>query len=142
MPQNHSFNKNLNVDLQQNNRSQSNLSDRVQCNFELSQSQPILDDTTNYELSITRFNIETTGLPVFIPTMNNSESETAYVISFQYGGMMYKQSVMFSPQNLKPLSVEEYFYIYNYNYFIRLLNITMETLVNSTGLNISTFDTR
>ena len=93
-------------------------------------------------MSITRFNIETTGLPVFIPTMKDSESETIYVISFQYGGMMYKQSVMFSPQNLKPLSVEEYFYIYNYNYFIRLLNITMETLVNSTGLNISTFDTR
>jgi hypothetical protein len=40
---------------------------------------------------------------------------------------------MFSPQNLKPVSAEEYFYIYNYNYFIRLLNKTMETLVTTTG---------
>ena len=79
-----SFNKNLNVDMLQNNKIQTDKSERVQCKFELSQSQPILESTTNYELSITRFNIQTVGLPVFIPTMIDS-SETIYNISFEKG---------------------------------------------------------
>ena len=53
---NHSFNRNLTVDLLQNNRIQNSKSGRVQCKFELSQSQPMLENTTNFELSITRFN--------------------------------------------------------------------------------------
>ena len=119
---NHSFNKNLNVDLLQNNRIQNSKSGRVQCKFELSQSQPMLENTTNFELAITRFNIQTSGLPVFIPTMNNSASETVYFISFQYNGIIYNQPVMFSPQILNPVTPEEYFYVYNHSYFINLSN--------------------
>ena len=95
---NHSFNKNLNADFLPNNRSQNNKSERVQCKFELSHSQPILENTTKFESSITRFNIQTCGLPVFIPSVNNSSSETVYVISFQNNGIVYNQPVMFSPQ--------------------------------------------
>ena len=135
---NYSFHRNLNVDLLQNNKIQTNISNRVQCKFELSQSQPILENTTNYELSITRFNIQTDGLPLFIPTMVDS-SETIYIISFEKDGIFYSQPVMFSPQNLNPVTPEEYYYIYNYSFFINLLNETFKTLANM--LDVSNYPT-
>ena len=99
---NHSFNKNLIVDLLQNNRIQTDRNNRVACKFELSQSQPILENTTNFELSVTRFNIQTIGLPIFIPTMK-SANETIYIISFEKDGITYNENVIFIPQNLNPI---------------------------------------
>ena len=130
---NQSFNRNLTVDLLQNNKIQTDRNNTVQCKFELSQSQPILDDTTNFELSVTRFNIQTIGLPVFIPTMK-SLNETIYVISLEKNGIFYSESVVFFPQNLNPSEPDEYYYIYNYCFFINLLNQTLITLCNRIGV--------
>ena len=131
---NQSFNKNLTVDLLQNNKIQTDRNNKVQCKFELSQSQPILENTTNFELSVTRFNIQTISLPVFIPTMK-SVNETIYKISLEKNGIFYSESVVFTPQNLNPVVPEEYYYIYNYCFFINLLNQTLISLCNKIGVS-------
>jgi hypothetical protein len=64
-------------------------------------------------------------------------SETIYIISFEKDGVFYDQPVMFSPQNLNPVTPEEYYYIYNYNFFINLLNETFKTLTNMLGVTDS-----
>jgi hypothetical protein len=69
---------------------QNNSHPRIQ--FFESRSIPILNDTSNYRMSITRFALNTQLLPVFIPSMQSiSSSQTIYSISMTYGNNVFQQ---------------------------------------------------
>lgn len=102
-------------------------------NFFQSRSQPILQDTTNYFLSIIRFQCNTSTLPVFIPVMKNGSSqETAYSITMAYNGKYYQQYMQFIPQNVGKAD-EERLFVYNFKHVIYLIHKCSKSCLQ--GLN-------
>jgi hypothetical protein len=111
------------IDLLISNVVQTTTNQRVELKFFESRSQPIIKDTTGYRLSIVRFSINTETLPIFIPTMlNNDNQTTIYSITMEYNGQYYQKYMLFSPQNLNPIDIDEYFYVYSYQYLMYLVN--------------------
>jgi hypothetical protein len=109
------------IDLLLSNSVQTQANQRVAINFKQNVSQPILNSTNGYQLSIIRFSLNTETLPVFIPTMQN-KTTTIYSITMEYNGQQYQKFMEFAPQNLNPVDADEYYYIYNYQYLIYLVN--------------------
>jgi len=100
----------------------------------------ILTNTQDYEIAIENFKVDTKTLPSFIPTIRQNEtSSTIYKVCIEYlepvSGVRYlgTQNVIFEPQD-KTKSVPPllqtgypnygtgYYNIYNYEWFIVLLN--------------------
>jgi hypothetical protein len=61
----------------------------------------------------------------------NDNQTTVYSITMEYNNVAYQQYMLFSPQNLNPVSGDEYFYIYNYKYLIYLVNQTIINCLNN-----------
>ena len=112
------------------------------CRFSETRSTPILDgNTSDYFVSIIRFNIQTgSSLPVFIPRIETGQDDinkTVYKITLKRGNVSVTQSVMYTPTNLtatlpaKPTVTQDlsssYYYIYNYQDFISIINDTFAT---------------
>lgn len=133
-------NQDVYIDLLLTNSIQTNSNHRVSLNFMQNQSQPILKSTNGYKLSIIRFALNTETLPVFIPTMQ-SKDETIYSITMTYNGVSYQQFMQFEPQNLNPVDIDEYYYVYNYQFLIYLMNKCLiscfENLAKLTILSIT-----
>lgn len=109
------------VDLLMSNPIQTKANERVQVQFNQSQSQAILPNTNGYKLAIIRFSLNTETLPIFIPTMQNTNT-TVYSITMAYNGSHYQQFMQFVPQNLNPVDSDERYYVYSYQYLIYLVN--------------------
>jgi len=109
------------VDLLLTNSVQTHANQRVAINFMQNQSQPILRSTNGYQLSIIRFSLNTETLPVFIPVMQSTNT-TIYSFTMEINGKQYQQFMAFEPQNLNPQDPDEYYYIYNYQFLIYLVN--------------------
>jgi hypothetical protein len=111
--------------------------------FMETRSIPILKSTEDYDLSITRFQLSTTCLPVVRPTIQPNQTDlnlTAYVISmaYAYDGVdyTYSQNVRFVPQNLSagiPVAPSMtlsglqdnstgYYNLYSKEYFVAMIN--------------------
>nr|WPF46697.1 MAG: putative minor capsid protein [Lake Baikal virophage 9] len=107
----------------------------------------ILDTPKNYYMSIIRFSLDTSSLPVFLPTITPSQSNpnlTIYSVSMSYGNYVSQAYIQFIPQDQTqstpppPSSNSNgyqtfvpYYYIYNYTYFIKLINTALTTCFNS-----------
>ncbi len=121
-----SENKDIYVDLLCSNQRQSNYNTKTQIQFNQQQSQPILNNTNGYKLSIIRFYLNTDLLPVFIPTLLNPVTDKVaciYSFTMEYLGVMYQQYLQFVPQNTSVSSSEtDYYYVYNYQYVVYLIN--------------------
>jgi len=109
------------IDLLLSNSIQTHSNSRVAVSFSQSQSQPVLKSTNGYKLSIIRFSLDTQTLPIFIPTMQSKDT-TIYSISMTLNGVTIQKFMKFEPQNLNPVDIDEYYYIYNYQYLIYLVN--------------------
>jgi hypothetical protein len=93
----------------------------VAVNFMQNQSQAIIKSTNGYKLSIIRFALNTETLPIFIPTMQ-SKNGTIYSITMELNGLSTQLFMQFEPQNLNPGDPDEYYYVYNYQFLIYLVN--------------------
>ena len=113
-------------------------------------NNPYLNAPENYFLSVVRFSIQTPSLPIFIPLIQTGQPDpnlTIYSVSMSYevGGnnLVYQAFMNYSPQNLflpipsPPLVNQdvstEYYFIYSYQYFIKMVNDTLSACL--TGLN-------
>lgn len=123
------------VDLLLTNSIQTHSNHRVPLNFSQNQSQPILKSTNGYQLSIIRFSLNTETLPIFIPAMQSANT-TIYSFTFEINGKQYQQYMHFEPQNLNPTDPDEYYYVYNYQYVIYLMNKSLASCL--TGLKTLT----
>jgi len=129
----------------------SNLNTRTSANpiltFQETRSNPFVYCPQNYFLSIIRFSLDTCSLPIFVPTIQASQSDpnlTIYSVSMTYNGYTVQTFMNFIPQD-KTQSVPtppsqtstglqiycDYYYVYNYDYVIYLLNNTLESCFNS-----------
>jgi len=105
-----------------------------QLDFLQNQSQPILKNTNGYKLSIIRFALNTETLPVFVPSMQpGSNTNTVYSVTMEYNGVYYQQYMQFTPQNVNPIDSDEYFYVYNYQYLIYLMNQCLSSCLEELG---------
>jgi len=135
---------------------QSNNNPPIIVNYLDTRSIPLLKDTTDYALSIIRFTVSTSVLPVFIPTIQQNQSDinlTIYSFTLSYTdtgtGITYdyQQYLEFAPQDLTtniptapnvntPYYLQDnstgYYFVYNYTYLIDLINQTFANAL--TGL--------
>jgi hypothetical protein len=123
------------LDLLLTNSVQSHSNQRVAISFMQNQSQPILKSTNGYQLSIIRFSLNTETLPVFIPVMQSTNT-TIYSVTMEINGKQYQQFMQFEPQNLNPADPDEYYYVYNYQFVIYLINKCLASCL--TGLRALT----
>jgi hypothetical protein len=109
-------------------------------------SIPFVWSPEDYYMSIVRFTVDTPSLPVFVPEIQPNQPDrdlTIYSITLQYtanNGTTYTQQtfVRYTPQSSYPAvpqppsqttnglqnNATEYYYIYNYQYWIYLINQT------------------
>jgi len=127
-----------------------------QLRFEETRNQPFLDgDSSDYFCSIVRFSIQTGNtLPVFIPRIQTGQSDvnkTVYKITLKYekDAQLYYgiADVMYSPEDrtapipIPPLTQQgltsTYYYVYNYQHFIDLVNDALfrawQSIISSIG---------
>lgn len=121
-------------------------------NFIETRNVPFLYDADDYYMSIIRFSLDTPNLPIFIPTIELNQPDinlTIYKVSLQWSNPLdltqiftSTKPVIFIPQSKianipPPPSVNgiqynggNYYNIYNYQYFIYLINETFITCYN------------
>jgi len=113
------------------------------CRFYETRNNPYLMCPENYFVSVSRFHIDTPNLPVFIPEMdftgnkNTSLTSTKYVFTMKYLNWEIQKIVNYYPENKFVKWNEdnfingeqninsEYYYVYNYQHWIKLLNETL-----------------
>ncbi len=115
---------------------------KPQLRFEETRNTPYLPgDSADYFCSIIRFNIQTgNSLPVFIPRILTGQSNvntTIYTVSFKYGSVKITVPVVYEPEDLTapvpapPTARQDasttYYFVYNYQHFINLVNKAIET---------------
>ena len=110
--------------------------------FTETRTAPFITRPEDYLLSIARFTIDTTTLPVIIPTIkpfSTDKNQTIYNITMSYNGLSFTSNLIFSPQDLQavipsPPSATQnglqdntggYYAIYTFQYFIQLVNNTL-----------------
>lgn len=117
--------------------------------FQETRSKPFIYSPENYYMSIVRFSLDTCSLPIFVPTIQANQPDynlTIYSVSMTYNGQTVQTYVQFVPQDLtqsvpsKPnttqtglQSFSEYYYVYNYEYVISLVNTALATCFASLG---------
>jgi hypothetical protein len=113
--------------------------------FSENRTQPFIKRPDLYHASIIRFHVETSNsLPVFIPEVligQNDINKLTYTITMKYKNVEYRQYVMYSPQSPNELLPQpptkfgdytnSYYYIYNYSYWIKLVNKALLDCFNS-----------
>jgi hypothetical protein len=112
--------------------------------FSENRSNPILQNTGEYYLSIIRFQVDTPSLPIFIPEIelapNTNPDLTIYSITLEYAGFAVRTPLLWVNQNAnvsKPAppsqqsngiqAFSEYYYAYNYQILIRLIQTAFNT---------------
>jgi len=120
--------------------------------FNETRNNPFVYDPESYYMSIIRFTLDTPTLPVIIPEIQPNQGNvnlTVYSITltFTYLGITYygKSFLTYIPQNLQAIvpappnttatglqnNATQYYSIYNYQYFIYLVNNTFTSAYNS-----------
>ena len=108
-------NNNIYADLLLTNSIQTNANQRVPVKFYLNQSQPLVDDTTDYKMSVVRFALNTETLPIWIPQFSDVKTNTTlYSCTFELNGNHYQRYMNFIPQNQNPIEADERYYVYSY----------------------------
>jgi hypothetical protein len=129
---------NIYVDLTMSNL---NLN-RIPASFNERRNGNILDTPSEYELSITRFQVSTSSLPVFIPIIASNSidpNKTILEISMSFNGFTVKSFVLWVPEikNMSPpkapsenlsgfQSQSEYYYAYSYSWLSFLVQKTLQ----------------
>lgn len=115
--------------------------------FNESRSKPFVYNPSEYFFYIVRFSLDTNSLPIFVPSIQASQSDsnlTIYSISMSYDNTTVQTYMKFIPQdqtqgipsapikNNYGLQVfDNYYYVYNYEYVIYLVNNTLKSCFDS-----------
>ena len=110
----------------------------IDINFTDNKSGIIIHNTGDYYVAVDRFHISSINLPIFLPVVQTEQEDinlTIYSFTLSYGNFYYQQYMNFIPQNKyinsvnAPLQYQdmttEYYFVYNYNYLVKLLNNTL-----------------
>jgi hypothetical protein len=108
----------------------------VGANFIKTYTQNIIEVAEDYTLSIDRFNIPMTGVPLFIfPSHQTGGIYDTYSVELSYNGIysgrVYVQYISTTPNS--PTTTEEYYYVYTFDIFLKMVNIALETALTQLG---------
>lgn len=127
--------------------------------FNETRNNPFVYDPESYYMSIIRFTLDTPTLPVIIPEIQPNQGNlnlTIYSITltYTYNGTIYygRSYLTYIPQNLQAIppvppnqttnglqnNSTQYYSIYNYQYFIYLVNNTFTSAYNSLSSQVTT----
>ena len=115
--------------------------------FSETRTHTLLNDPSKYYMSIVRFSLNTPSLPVFFPIIQSNQSNynlTVYSVSMVYNNITVQQYIYFIPQdqsqsipnapinnNPKLQQFSPYYFVYNYEYFINLINTALSACFNT-----------
>jgi hypothetical protein len=125
---------NVYFDILMTNNIQSNKAP-IPAYYSATRTKPLLEDTTDYALSIIRFSLDTPYLPIWSPQIQPNQDNanlTTYSITLSYTDssnqtIAYQQYIQFIPQNKSLLNnPDEYYWVYNYAYLSYLVNNTFD----------------
>ena len=85
--------------------------------FSTTLAQPILDNASNYKMSVIKFSLPGNNIPLFIFKPN------LYQVSISYDLYFYTEYVQFLPTNTFPADDPRYYYCWSYNLFIEMINV-------------------
>jgi hypothetical protein len=111
-----------------------------------SRQNPYCPNSGDYYLSIIRFQLDTQTLPIFIPEIQQNQSDpdlTIYSVTLQYKNVAKRVNIKWIPQyatepvppppssNINGLQVESaYYYCFNYSYLTTLVIFALEDAFN------------
>lgn len=111
--------------------------------FTESRSRAILTDPSSYYVSIVRFKIDTSLLPVMLPVIQLNQINpnlTIYSFTLSYKGFDFQSYIIFEPQDLNtsqplpPTTHQDvnsgYYYLYNFAFFVNLCNKALTAAFN------------
>jgi len=136
----------------QPSNTQSQTSQQNRLTFTEVRSSPILDNPSDYFLSIVRFNLDTAGgMPLFVPQIDLQQpvpqpNDTSYFVSVEYNPqtapgdrLISKKRVIYVPQSniylppVPPLTIEKitqpYYWLNTFQAFICMINKALEDAV-------------
>lgn len=99
---------------------------------------PIVQNASNYKMSVVRFTCDTNFLPVFLVTIKPEQSDpnlTIYSVTLENNGFFVTKPIIWSPEMSAPVppspssnpngnqqALTSYYYLLNYQHFIKLIN--------------------
>lgn len=115
---------------------------------------PYLNNPEEYFMSVIRFSLDSSTLPIFIPqaqTGQNDPNLLVYTVTLEYdiSGTIYQsqKNVIYIPQNVNegfpspPVQAmdlrNEYYYIYSYEWFIELVNTALASAYNDLNTQVT-----
>lgn len=123
-----------------------------QLSFEETRNVPILHNASDYYLSVVRFQLETSSLPIFIPIVKQGQPNPnvlEYVIGMSYTsmGITYHSNanIIFVPQNLTATIPPvpntsydtEYYYLNTIQPFINMMNTCFSTVFTALNAQVA-----
>lgn len=109
--------------------------ERQKLTFTESRTIPFVKNPSEYYLSIIRFALQSSSLPIFIPQIMLNQpdpNKTIYSITLQYKNFVFQKYIIYEPQDKSapvplPFVVSQdmsskYYYVYSYQHFIKLIN--------------------
>lgn len=112
---------------------------QVQAQYFENTSQAILTDPSQYYLTIARFSVPGSAIPIFIMDIINNQANpnlTPYIVCLSYNGNDYPVNIIYYPLNneLAPTTAipeqqvnNGYYYVYSYDHMIQMINIAFAT---------------
>lgn len=122
-----------------------NVNQQVPLQFSHNRNSAICDDPQNYYLTVLKFNIPTNTVPVMCVSIQTGQSDvnkSIYSFTFKKGNNVYQSYLSFIAQDKSassptvPTTNQDistgYYYLYNFSWFVDLLNNTLQSAI--TGL--------
>jgi hypothetical protein len=123
------------IDISVINNDSTGLLERQKLAFTETRTIPYVYNPSDYYMSIIRFALQSSSLPVFIPQIMIGQpdiNKTTYSLTLTYKNFVYQQFIIYEPQDLStnlpnpPLITQDmsnkYYYVYSYQHFIKIIN--------------------
>ncbi len=105
-----------------------NTNDYQIANLVENRTTALLHNPNDYHLSIVRYTIPTTFLPLFIyANANNLAVDTTYSVTLRYSNTDFRTYLIYTPQNNVSSTSQRRFFIYSYQHFIDMINTALNT---------------
>lgn len=131
--------------------------DTVVAKYSVTKNDSIIDNASDYYLSVLRFAIPLDATPLFIiPIVPNTASVgvplgypdlTPFIIGIKYNGNYFPINLNYVSQDYTPIVsqckplqdrplqvISDYYYVYNYEVLINMVNIGINAVLNNSGL--------
>lgn len=127
----------------------------IQATYDVTLTEPLLDNPSDYYASIVRFTIPINTIPIFsfpVDISQNNPNVSALLIGIgTTGGVEYPQNIVYIPRSDLPVPTagssapyftfnqitSEYYFIYSIQAFINMVNTALAAAVTASGIGVA-----